>query len=130
MAGRVLVVEDDAISRKLAQDVLQANDFVVTCVESGEAGLRALFEAPVDLIVIDIKLPGIDGLEVTRRVRSNPATAQIPVLAVTAQAMAGDEERILAAGCTAYLPKPLHFATFVATVQKLIALEGPPRAAE
>jgi len=107
----------------MAVEVLEASGYEVIGVESGEAGLEAAYAAPPDLVVMDIQLPGIDGLEVARRLQSDPTMAAIPLLAVTAEAMAGDEERIRAAGCS-YLSKPLHFATFVSTVNQLISANG------
>lgn len=123
MAERILVIEDDAVSRELASEVLLANGFDVVSVRTGEEGLGTLTAPFPDLILLDIQLPGISGLEVARRVRGEQATAHIPLLAVTAEAMPGDEEKILAAGCTAYLAKPLTFSTLVRTVRQL--LDGP-----
>ncbi len=121
MAGtRILIAEDDPVSLKLVRDVLEANEYETDCVTSGEAALREASEFKPHLIVMDIRLPGIDGLEATRRLKANPATAPIPIIAVTAHAMPEDEARILAAGCQAYLPKPLRFGEFVAVVKQLL----------
>jgi len=117
---RILVAEDDPVSLKLVRDVLEANEYETACVTSGEAALRVAAEFKPHLIVMDIRLPGIDGLETARRLKADPATAPVPIIAVTAHAMPEDEARILAAGCQAYLPKPLRFSEFVAVVKRLI----------
>lgn len=121
MAGKViLIVEDDPVSLKLVRDVLQANGYETEEATSGEEAVARAAETKPGLIVMDIRLPGIDGLEATRRLRSDPSTAAIPIVAVTAHAMPEDEARILAAGCDAYLPKPLRFAEFVSVVNHLL----------
>ena len=121
MAGkRILIVEDDPVSRKLVRDVLQANGYETEEVTNGEAAVIRAAELRPDLIVMDIRLPGIDGLEATRRLKSDPSTEGITVIAVTAHAMPEDEARILAAGCQAYLSKPLRFAEFVSVVKGLL----------
>jgi two-component system cell cycle response regulator DivK len=120
MAERILVIEDDQVSRELASEVLLANGFEVIGVRTGEEGLDWLTPPFPDLILLDIQLPGISGLEIARRVRGDETTAHIPMVAVTAEAMPGDEEKILAAGCTAYLAKPLRFSTLVDTIRRLL----------
>ncbi len=121
MSGKkILIVEDDPMSLKLARDVLQANGYETEEVTTGEeAAVRAIETRP-DLIVMDIQLPGIDGLEVTRRLRSDAGTAGIPIVAVTAHAMPGDEGKTLEAGCQVYLPKPIRFMEFVSIVKSLL----------
>ena len=122
MAGkRILIAEDDPSSLKLLRDVLQANGYQTEEVTSGEEAVFKAAELGPDLIVMDIRLPGIDGLEATRRLKSDPGTASIPIVAVTAHAMPEDEARILEAGCQAYLPKPLHFAEFMSVVKSLLS---------
>ncbi len=120
MGKTILVVEDDAVSRKLVRDVLRANGYEVAEAETGEAGLAIAREAAIDLVVMDVQLPGMDGLEAIRRLRAAAATAAVPVVAVTAHAMPGDEDRILASGCDRYMAKPLRFGEFVATVRELL----------
>lgn len=119
-AAQILIVEDDPVSLKLMRDVLQANSYVTTEVSNGEEALDIAARLKPDLIVMDIRLPGIDGLEATRRLKETHETAAIPVVAVTAHAMPEDEARIRAAGCDAYLPKPLRFSEFVALVGRLL----------
>lgn len=121
VSKKILVVEDDRVSLKLVRDVLQANGYETEEATNGEEAVAKAAELRPDLIVMDIRLPGIDGLEATRRLKSDPSTAAIPVVAVTAQAMPEDEARIMAAGCQAYLPKPLRFTEFVSVVEGLLS---------
>lgn len=120
VSKKILIVEDDPVSLKLVRDVLQAYGYDTEEATSGEEAVDKAAERRPDLIVMDIRLPGIDGLEATRRLRSDPGTAAIPIVAVTAQAMPEDEARIMAAGCQAYLPKPLRFTEFVSVVEGLL----------
>ena len=117
----ILCVDDDPVSLKLARDVLQANGYETEEVTTGEEAVARATELRPDLIVMDIRLPGIDGLEATSRLKNAASTAGIPVLAVTAHAMPEDEERILAAGCQAYLAKPLRFAELVSVVTGMLS---------
>lgn len=125
MAGqRILIAEDDPVSLKLVRDVLQANGYETEEVTGGEEAVVKAAQCDPDLIVMDIRLPGIDGLEATRRLKREASTAEIPVIAVTAHAMPEDEARILAAGCQAYLSKPLRFAEFISVVKGLLGGAG------
>ncbi len=117
---KILVVEDDPRSLKLVRDVLQANGYETEEVTNGEDAVVRAVQMKPDLIIMDIRMPGIDGLEATRRLKGDADTEMIPIIAVTAHAMPGDEEKILGAGCQAYLPKPLRFAEFVSTVMSLL----------
>ncbi|MCH8919749.1 MAG: response regulator [Chloroflexi bacterium] len=122
MAGKkILIAEDDPVSLKLVRDVLQANGYETKEVTSGEEAVVKAVQSKPDLIVMDIRLPGIDGLEATRRLKSDPSTEEIPIIAVTAHAMPEDEARILEAGCQAYLSKPLRFAEFISVVNGLLS---------
>ncbi len=122
MAGKkILIVEDDPVSLKLVRDVLQANGYETEEVTNGEEAVIRAAQFTPDLIVMDIRLPGIDGLEATRRLKDDRSTAGIPVIAVTAHAMPEDEARILKAGCQAYLSKPLRFAEFISVVNDLLS---------
>ena len=117
---KIFIVEDDPVSLKLVRDVLQANGYETEEATNGEEVVVRATQLKPDLIVMDIRLPGIDGLEATRRLKSDPSTAGIPIIAVTAHAMPEDEGRILAAGCQAYLSKPLRFAEFMSVVRSLL----------
>jgi two-component system cell cycle response regulator DivK len=121
VSKKILVVEDDPVSLKLVRDVLQANGYETEEVTNGEEAVAKAAKLRPNLIVMDIRLPGIDGLEATRRLKSDPSTAAIPIVAVTAHALPEDEARILAAGCQAYLPKPLRFTEFVSVVKGLLS---------
>jgi two-component system cell cycle response regulator DivK len=116
----ILVVEDNPHNLKLAQLVLQKAGHVVLLAESGERGLALAGELQPELILMDVQMPGMDGLAATRLLKQSPHTAHIKVVALTALAMKGDAERILAAGCDDYLAKPYHYNDLVATVQKAL----------
>ena len=118
MAGeRVLVVEDNEKNMKLFRDVLQATGYSPLEASSGEAALMLAAERDPALVLMDIQLPDMDGVEALRRLREDERTAGIPVLALTAQAMQGDRERFLAAGFDGYLSKPVDVAELMATVR-------------
>lgn len=105
-ALRLLLVEDTPLNLELETIVLQRANFEVTPVSTGEDALEALAREDFDVVALDIRLPGLDGIEVVRRIRKNPLTADLPVVAITALAMPGDRELALEAGCNAYVTKP------------------------
>ncbi len=120
MSHRVLIVEDNELNMKLFHDLLEAHGMSILMVRNGiDAWTVAKTERP-DLIVMDIQLPEMSGLEVTERIKSDPDLRPIPVIAVTAFAMKGDEERIRAAGCEAYLSKPISIDRFISTVKSFL----------
>ena len=121
---RILLVEDDALSLKLMRDVLEAQGHVVAQATNGADGLAIVREQAPDLIVMDIGLPVMDGVEVTRALKADRDLARIPILAVTAYAMPGDEARMRSTGCDAFLTKPLSFSEFVSVVQSLLTSQG------
>lgn len=108
MAARILIVDDNALNRKLAGDLLEIEGHEVWYCEDAEQALQRLAgpELP-DLVLMDISLPGMDGLTLTRRLRSEPRMANMPIVAVTAYAMKGDEQKALDAGCNGYITKPI-----------------------
>lgn len=112
----ILVVEDNAINMKLAVTLLQTAGHTVLTALDAETGLTMARSAQPDLILMDIQLPGMDGLQATTQLKSDDATRAIPVIALTALAMKGDEERIRAAGCDGYIAKPMRYEQFLATV--------------
>ena len=119
MAGEsVLVVEDNEKSMKLFRDVLTVTGSRPLYATTGVQALELPAEHGPDLVLMDIQLPDIDGVEALSRLRADERTASIPVLALTAQAMHGDRERFLAAGFDGYLSKPLNIAELVATVRQ------------
>ena len=129
MAGElILIVEDNEKNRKLARDVLQATGYRTLECGSGEDALRLARESAPALVLMDIQLPGMDGIEAFRRLRDDPATRAIPVMAVTASAMTHSRQTILAAGFDGYQTKPISVRDFLAAVRAL--LDRPPGRAE
>jgi len=119
---KVLVVEDNKDNLRLISYALRRGGYEVVAAETGEEGAElARRETPL-FIVMDIALPGIDGLETTRRIRESEAGSKVPVIAITSHAMPGDRQRILAAGCDGYLEKPIDYLTVVQTIHSI--LEG------
>ncbi len=118
---RILIVDDNLMNIELTTFVLEANAFMVENADSMSAIARIEFFRP-DLILMDIQMPGIDGLELTRQLKGNPATSHIVIVAFTAFAMKGDEAKFLAAGCDGYLSKPIDVATFAAQVQHCMTM--------
>jgi two-component system cell cycle response regulator DivK len=117
----ILVVEDNAQNLKLAVLVLQKAGYSVLSAASGEAGLRIAREERPELVLMDIQMPGMDGLAVTRLLRENPDTSSIKVIALTALAMKGDAERILSSGFDGYLAKPFQYHELVDLVKRTLA---------
>jgi two-component system cell cycle response regulator DivK len=112
----ILVVEDNPTNMKLATTLLEAAGHSVLTANDAEAGLTLARAALPDLILMDIQLPGMDGLEATVQLKRDEATRAIPVIALTALAMKGDEERIRAVGCDGYIAKPMRYKEFQATI--------------
>jgi two-component system cell cycle response regulator DivK len=117
----VLIVEDNDKNRKLARDVLQVNGYQTMDTDNAEEGIRLARERPPALILMDLHLPGIDGIEALERLRSDPGTKRIPVIAVTASAMTEDNQKIVAAGFDGLQTKPIHVKDFVRAVAATIA---------
>ena len=114
--AKVLIVEDNPANMKLATFLLQSAGHSVLSAVDAEAGLTLARGDQPDLILMDIQLPGMDGLEATLLLKRGDATRAIPVIALTALAMKGDEERIRAAGCDGYIAKPMHYREFLAAI--------------
>ena len=119
--ARVLVIEDNAANLTFAVFLLQSASHEVMTATDAEAGLALARERHPDLILMDIQLPGMDGLEATAQLKRDAATRAIPVIALTALAMKGDEERIRAAGCDGYIAKPMNYREFLAAVAAQLA---------
>jgi CheY-like chemotaxis protein len=119
----ILVVEDNPVNRKLARNVLRSRGYRVIEAASGEEALKLLERQQVDLILMDIQLPGMDGLEVVRRLKKDPATAHLPVVALTAHAHESDEIRAREAGCVGYIAKPIRLAQFPGQIEAFLAAE-------
>jgi two-component system cell cycle response regulator DivK len=120
MAKRILVVEDNDLNRKLFCDLLKANGFAVEPVADGETVLARTREFVPNLVIMDIQLPTVSGLELIEAIKGDATLRAIPVLAVTAYAGKGDEERIRQAGADGYLAKPVSIGPFMVAVRKLV----------
>lgn len=120
VAKKVLVVEDNELNMKLFHDLLDVNGFQVIQTRNGLDALQLAREHRPDLILMDIQLPEISGLEVTKWLKEDEELSDIPVVAVTAFAMKGDEERIRAGGCEAYISKPISVVTFLETINRIV----------
>jgi len=114
--ARILIVEDNPANMTLAIFLLQSAGHTVLSATDAETGLTLARDEQPDLVVMDIQLPGMDGLQATALLKRDDATRTIPVIALTALAMKGDEERIRAAGCDGYIAKPLAYKEFLATI--------------
>ena len=112
----VLIVEDNELNMKLFRDLLQIHGYATIEARTGPEALERLTDHRPDLILMDIQLPEVSGLEVTQKIKADPELADIPVIAVTAFAMKGDEEKIMEGGCDGYISKPISVPTFLETV--------------
>lgn len=117
----ILIVEDNDKNLKLVRDVLQAKGYATVEAGTGEDGVRLAGERKPDLVLMDIQLPGISGIEALRRLRADPATAAIPVVAVTASVMQQDRKLITEAGFDGYIGKPINLREFLDTVAAQLA---------
>lgn len=117
----ILVVEDNEANMKLSTFLLESAEYTVLAATNAEIGLTLAREGRPDLILMDIQLPGMDGLQATAVLKASEETRDIPVIALTALAMKGDEERILAAGCDGYIAKPLDYRSFLSVVAERLA---------
>ena len=120
MNYRVLLIEDNVVNQELVTDLLEAHGFSVHRAQSAEDGLRLVRDVAPDLVLMDLSLPGMDGLEATRVLKSDPRTRRLPVIALTAHAMRGDERIALRAGCDGYLTKPINTRTFPQQITQFI----------
>lgn len=124
MDKTILLVEDNEVNRRLAGFLLRSQGYQVREATTAAEAFEMLKNDRPDLIVMDIQLPGMDGLEITRKLKEQPATADIPVVAVTSFAMKGDREKALAAGCAGYVTKPIDKATFIQEVAAHVGEKG------
>jgi two-component system cell cycle response regulator DivK len=120
MTQVILVVEDNERNLKLLRDVLQYAGYGVRAARTAEDGIALAVSEPPDLVLMDLQLPGIDGIEALRRLRESPRTANIPVVAVTAQAMKQDRERVLQAGFDGYVEKPISVRAFPDQIRRFL----------
>ena len=128
MSKRILVVDDNKINLKLASDLMEIQGYQVDRASSAEAALAAIQENLPDLILMDLALPGMDGLSLTRLLKSREATRNVPVVALTAFAMKRDEDRAREAGCDAYIAKPIDTRKLPGVLAALMAAAAAPSA--
>ncbi|WP_340818681.1 response regulator [Methanolobus sp. WCC4] len=114
---RILVIEDNPVNMELTVDLLESYGYNVTPAEDGFIALEKVKESDFNLILLDIQLPKMDGLEVLSRLKENESTKDVPVIALTAHSMRGDDERFIAAGCIDYISKPIDIHSFKEKVQ-------------
>lgn len=117
---RILVIEDNKTNIYLIGFILRKNGHEVIEARTGEEGLELAIKDKPDLVLMDIQLPGIDGLETTRRIRESKADSEVPVIALTSYTMTGDREKALKAGCTGYIEKPINPDTFMSEIEKYL----------
>jgi two-component system cell cycle response regulator DivK len=125
MSQRIMVVEDQEDNRQILRDLLGSSGYDLIEAWDGETALTTLASQRPDLILMDIQLPGIDGYEVTRRIKADPALRAIPIIAVTSYALSGDAEKAFEAGCDAYVTKPYSPRQLLAKVREYLALGTP-----
>ena len=120
MSKRILIVEDNDLNMKLLHDLLEAKGYATLQTKDGREALRLARQHRPDLILMDIQLPEVSGLEVTRWIKADDDLTTIPIIAVTAFAMKGDEEKIREGGCEAYIAKPISVTNFLQTVRRFL----------
>ena len=117
---KILVVEDNEINMYLCCRIIKSSGYEVIEARTGEEGVALALKERPDLIIMDIQLPGIDGLETTKRIRQSEADDEIPIIALTSYAMAGDKKKALKAGCTGYVEKPINPDTLLGEIKKYL----------
>jgi len=125
MVKSILIVEDNLSHIELLEDLFRSHGYSTLSVMSGENALNIMRNNPPDLVLMDIRLPGMDGYTITRKIKSDPQTKNIPVIAVTALALKGDRQKALQAGCDEYMSKPIDTHEIITIVEKFI---GPSNA--
>jgi len=120
MGKKILIVEDNELNMKLFHDLLEVHGYETLQTKDGREALALARQHRPDLILMDIQLPEVSGLEVTRWIKADESLKGIPVIAVTAFAMKGDEEKIRSGGCEAYIAKPISVTNFLETIQKVL----------
>ena len=120
MSKRILVVEDQEDNRRIMRDLLSASGYQLVEANDGDQGLALAASEVPDLILMDIQLPGLDGYEVTRRIKANAALSHIPIIAVTSYALSGDDQKAFAAGCDGYVTKPFSPRQLLAKIREFL----------
>jgi CheY-like chemotaxis protein len=124
--ARILIVEDNEMNRDMLSRRLARRGYQIALAVDGEKGVAVAKSESPDLILMDISLPVIDGLEATRRLKADAATRVIPIIGLTAHAMAGDREKVIAAGCDDYDTKPVELPRLLQKIMALLAPSGEP----
>ena len=130
MTSRILIIEDNPVNLELFECLLEAIGCETIAAVDAEAGICAAYQQKPDLIICDVMLPGISGLEVARKLKRDPAMCTIPLVAVTAYAMVGDREAILSAGFDGYISKPIEPLKFLQQIKQILLNETSPEMAE
>jgi two-component system cell cycle response regulator DivK len=120
MSKRILVIEDQEDNRQIVRDLVTASGYELIEATTGEEGLEVAARERPDLILMDIQLPGIDGYEVTRRIKADPKLRKIPIIAVTSYALSGDDKKAFAAGCDGYVTKPYSPRLLLAKIREYL----------
>ena len=120
MSKKVLIVEDDPKNMKLAMMTLKSGGYELICAVDGEEAVNTAFTEKPDIILMDMQLPKISGIDATKQIREHPDLIEIPILALTAYVMKGDEEKYIEAGCTAYMSKPINTRELPVKVAELL----------
>ncbi len=121
MKRKILVIEDNEQNLYLVTFILEKHGYAVVAARDGQEGIEIATAIKPDLILLDIQLPVMDGYTVARKLKTAPGLTQVPIIAVTSYAMAGDKEKAFEAGCTGYIEKPINPETFVAEVERFIS---------
>ena len=120
MSKRILVIEDQEDNRRIVRDLVTASGYVLLEAATGEDGVTMASRERPDLILMDIQLPGIDGYEVSRRIKADPLLNHIPIIAVTSYALSGDDQKAFAAGCDGYVTKPYSPRLLLAKIREFL----------
>ena len=123
--ARVLIVDDNAVNLKLVAYLVKAQGYEVDTAIDADSALAALHARKPDVVLMDLQLPGIDGLELTRRIKADPSTHDVAIIAVTAYAMKGDREKAMEAGCDDYVTKPIDTRALPGVIARHVAKGGP-----
>ena len=118
--SKILIVEDNEKNMYLISYILKKKGYEIIGATTGEEGVELAIKEKPDLIIMDIQLPGIDGLETTKRIRASGTNGNIPIIAITSYAMTGDREKALEAGCTGYIEKPINPDTVMSEIEKYL----------
>lgn len=120
MPKTILIVEDNELNMKLFRDLLEAHNYATVETRDGREALDLVRKHKPDLVIMDIQLPEISGLEITKQIKADPTLRSIPIVAVTAFAMKGDEDWVIQGGCDGYIAKPISVVPFIQTVKKFL----------